>query len=797
MSIARYGHKWFLFRKRWLGIGAAQADETIDLTPFFLLGRILPGWDAIRNQIPDGERLAGGDVVEERKAALQNALESFDAQQRDGLLSLDMQYLHALALEMSGRIDLAKAELERIVELYPEEQDASMILLSEMYERKGDWIRVYEELRTYLEPRKIQPLSDNPTVVDIEWPPDDIVYASASQIRLNPLTRLINAQLELRLHLAALHTAKVAYRMYPYSARIIELLATAHMRLDQPEEALALLGQPRVRDVRSLDLMEAEALLATERFNTLADFNRKSLLPQVRIDSDAVQHVSLPSAELSLLWHQWALPSEQQFAETAEAMRRNLSTAGSGLRPLLELWLAAYEGNCEGDLADQQRWLACGRDGVERATAMNQLTLLLCREERFLEAQEAARVAVSALPDVPVLWTILIGLSGGNPDLVADARRSCPESPDIWLADLVAGMRQRADDDPKVRAAWGDTMVTEALDADMLPATLTRAGEYLWRLGVRDAACRLARYVTPRARGLLPAYVLAIRCALYEQDEVWALECTQQAINSALQPLPELYRNLVALKMADGEMDTDPDMVNALRNLRKADPDNPIWPQMLGYIRFQRGGWEIIDALVEMNVAIAGGATNRVPYLIASEVSRLLQNYGRAADILKKGLQHNPGTPVLINNLAYTLSHDADQIADAVKLIPQLERLVGRDPRIRDTLAVVYLRSGRLDEAHAMIKEMLTDSKPASPLWFRANMHLAEIAWLRGNTRQAKAQLENLIKSSRNIPDEDILAANALLARVMGENAEYMNPMRAFVRGQLNGTTPQEAGEQP
>ncbi|MBT3193666.1 MAG: archaeosortase/exosortase family protein [Verrucomicrobia bacterium] len=793
MSIAKYGNKWFAFTKRRLGIPSAQATEALNLKPFFLLAQQFPRWKRIAEYIPHGKLLAERDTTPARKAACREAIDHF-ADHRDEL-SLDMQYLHVFALEMIGRIDLAKRELNNIVERYPSEEENARVVLSEVYERKGDWINVYETLRTYLEPRDASTEMLSPADIELSWPPDSLAQRTADTIHLKPLLRLVRAQLELRLGLAALHTARTTVELYPYSTKAIELLATAHTRLGDSEEALNLLSKPRVRDLRQLDLLEAKALFETERYNELSTFSKQVLIPQTRIPESTTQHTSLPPAELALLWHRVAIPSEVRFVENAEVLRRNLGTASSGLRKLLELWLEAYEQHCEGDLANSQRWLNCGRDAMERATALNQLALLLCREERYAEAEQAARHAVSVHPELPILWEILVSLSGGDVDVIAQARKACPHAPELWLAELVArtqpGPTGVVDEATQAaRCNWVSSTVTEALASEFPPATLTRAGEYLWRANMRDEATRIARSITERARGLLPSCIFMIRCALYEEDEDWALLCTEKAIAAALRPLPEFYENLVTLKAADGIIDTDPDMVNALRNLRKSDPTNQIWPQMLGYIRFQRGGWEIIDALFEMNVAIAGGATNRTPYLIASEVSRLLQNYDRAADILAQGLEHSPEHPALLNNLAYTLSQSNRRLDEAMALVPDLLSLADDNPQIRDTLAAVYIAGGKLDEAQLLAASILRDTEPGSPLWFRGNLFVAEIAWKRGKPREARSLLEGLLKSSRGVPDEDILAANTLLAKVAGETAEYVNPMRIFVKERLNGKKP-------
>ena len=57
-------------------------------------------------------------------------------------------------------------------------------------------------------------------------------------------------------------------------------------------------------------------------------------------------------------------------------------------------------------------------------------------------------------------------------------------------------------------------------------------------------------------------------------------------------------------------IDVDPEMIEALQNLRREEPSNPLWAEMLGYVRFRRGGWEIVDALSQMTDALSRGAQN-------------------------------------------------------------------------------------------------------------------------------------------------------------------------------------------
>lgn len=776
LAAVEYGTRWFVFRRHYLGLPAGNARETIDLKPFYILGVMLPGWRDVAQTVPLGGTLAVADTVPARKALLQQAISGFAAREQHTLPPIDIQYLHAQALERAGRLDLAREKLDAIVREHPQEAAAARELLAEMLERKGAWVQVYETLRTYLletpDPVGEEAVDGTSGIEDAtRWPPVPVaIRADTERIHLPPLLRLGEAQLKLHLPLAALFTAREAVRLFPYAPRAQALLADALLRTGEAEEALQRLGSPRVRNLHELDRLEAEALQATERFAQLDSFRRSRLLPPVTIPPGTVQNTSLPPAEISLLWHRTQIPPDTEFAATAATLRGNLEIAGDGLRPLFTLWLETWE--TPGAELDITRWAATGRDRIEKATALNQLTLLLCRESRFAEALTAARAAVAALPDSAHLWRILISLAGGDPVIIALARQSCPDNAEIWLADLVmrtrmGGSMPQTDADRERARERIAPLIDEA--GRYHPAARTRAAEYCWRGGLRDTAERLTRSLPDDARGLLPACIADIRSALHVQDTQRALRSTSMAINAAIAPVPALHENLVLLKSEDGTIDTDTEMVNSLRALRKSDPDNPLWSQMLGHVRFQRGGWEILDAMFEMNSAIAGGATNRTPYLISAEVSRLLRHYDRAADTLRRGLAHHPGHPDLLNNLAYVLAQVPVRVPEAVALLPALETAATGTPGILDTIAVVHLRAGQFEQAHQTLIRLLKHAEPGSPLWFRAQTHLAEIAWQQDKDQTAMSMLEQLLKGSRNIPDEDILAANALFNRITTE----------------------------
>jgi len=742
MMASQYGDAWFSFRRRRLGLASARASQRIDLRSFYPLGRSNAGWKELCERIPLGAELSLGDTTVIRARFLDRALQEFARRDEAGTLPLALQYEYVRALEVADKGELARERLHRIAEAFPAEKGRTRIVLSEIHERRGEWQRVYEVLRGYEK-------EDNPI--------------------LHPLVRLGRAHMILRLGLGAVHVSKQAVRLFPESSQAAAMLAGALLRYDSPEEALFFLEKPRPRYQKALDVLEAEALLQTQRFSELETFTHASLLPRIAVPADAKQDLFLSPAEHAAVWH-WTLDlSDRSVGAHAAAMKESSSTFASPfLRRLGQLWSLAHETQCEGESANPDTWLASGRDSTEKAVALSQLTLLLCWQGRYVEARNAVGRAVRLLPCAPSLWKLLISLSGADAAVLAAARRECPEDPDLWLSELVV-RTQRATGKADTGEKWDEEAVLQELQPLLKgrgaysPVTLTRAGDYLLRGGMKRAATLIARHVVQRARGLLPAYVLGIRCAVEPDDREWALECTGRAINASLAPSPVLYEKLVGLKSEDDPMATDSEMVEGLKQLRKAYPSNPLWAQMLGYVRFQRGGLEIAGALDNMRDAIRAGATNRIPYAVAAEASRLIGNIDGAVNLLRMGLKQHPDDLAMLNNLAYTLVSDTGRVAEAEAMIPELmER--GRDnPNVMETVATIHLRSGRTAVAEEILKALLPGSEPGEPLWFQLNLRLAEVAVEKKEWESAEDILKEALKRGSRVPDHDIIAANELL----------------------------------
>ncbi|MGQ9662689.1 MAG: archaeosortase/exosortase family protein [Kiritimatiellia bacterium] len=296
LAAARYGHLWFVFRKHFLGMQASSPRDTYDIRPLLLLARLLPlQSERWQDWIPLAEELKDGVTTAIRKQFLNDAIAEFERRYAARKLSLPLQLEFARALEMTGNVDAVRQLLESIARNYPEHKEEVRILLSEVFERKGEWQQVYECLRGY-------PTSDSP--------------------HLKPLLRLFAAQYFLNLGNSALYSARVAFRLYPTSTQALDALATALRRYDSPEDALFLLSWPRVRKQRSLDFLEAEMLYETQRYTEANSFRRSALLPQITIPAEALQSLVLPPAELALMRHRIYLPRNRSSTATPKSYER-------------------------------------------------------------------------------------------------------------------------------------------------------------------------------------------------------------------------------------------------------------------------------------------------------------------------------------------------------------------------------------------------------------------------------------------------------------------------------------------
>lgn len=224
-----------------------------------------------------------------------------------------------------------------------------------------------------------------------------------------------------------------------------------------------------------------------------------------------------------------------------------------------------------------------------------------------------------------------------------------------------------------------------------------------------------------------------------------------------------LYKKLVELKTRGDDVATDADMLEALKTLRSEDPGNALWAHLLGYVRLQRGSFDVVDAMNHMQDALEGGLTNRSTYLAGAQAAMYVDNFREAERFLREGRRHHPDDTAILNNLVHALASYPEGLPEARSLLPRLLGKGGNDPAILDTIADVYIKTAQLARAEDTVYRILRLTRADSAHAFRAKMHLARINLLRGNAVRARTILNDILTNPRLVPAEDIRSARSLL----------------------------------
>ena len=399
------------------------------------------------------------------------------------------------------------------------------------------------------------------------------------------------------------------------------------------------------------------------------------------------QPLLLPQAELAVELHVGQRLPQDERTRAAAACKDKAAGAVSPFAGDLDRLMAAWfatDGNEE--MSSPARWAAIGRDNTEQGIALDELAGLLAREGRFPEAAAAEQRAVELMPESAMLWRMMVGLAHGDPKTVNAAYGRCPADPEIWLAHIVSGIRDGKSE------AWASAELEEAVARDAYsPGTLVRAGDFLRRQNMTGAAARAAKAAIADCRGLLPAYVLGMRCALATGDTNWAVACAKDAANNALEQTP-FNKIVAALKM--GRNATDMDTVDTLEKLVAQSPNRPVWATTLGRLYLDRGNPRQALSLFEPFIDQESINLQMRSILAAAESARRSGDSEEAIRILEKAYAKDPSNRFVLNNLVHTLALDLNGLPRARQLLPKLAAAYGDSFVLFDTTALVYSQAG-------------------------------------------------------------------------------------------------------
>jgi exosortase/archaeosortase family protein len=714
LAPAQFGEAWFTVRRRTVGLQSGALEATVDLAPICRQSRFAPPFRSVWEQVPVLEAMLDPRTERVRRTFLESSVAEFARREEADALTVRMQMAYPIALAKLERYAEAHRRLDRIMERYPDREAEALFQHAVFYDEQADWQRAYEALARY--------------------------GRVAETPNLFAHMLLVNALMNLDLGVAAMETVRRARAVFPGAPRLDLAEASIWNAFGFKEQALHVIESSTAS---AKSYIVVHVLRETGRFEAARRLAAVLGMRDVGALPDVEQNLRPAPAEL-VVKRRWPEPlddagMDREAARYAAAQREAASPFMRDLNAACAAW---YRGRGAADLSNPERWTALGRDTLEQASALNRLTTFLAWRGRYAEAERAARAAVALLPEAPVLRRILVALTEGEPEDVTAARGACPNDPHIWLAELVTRVNRAADGDADARA-WARAFIEDAVASRRFSAgTMTRAGDFLLRKGWTEAATVAARDAVARARGLLEAYVLGLRCAVLNRDEDWALSCALQGIDHARDPSP-FYKTVVELK-ASGRK-TDQDMIAALEYLHERFPRETTWAEQLARIYFEKR--DTGRALSILRPAMASDlGLARVQSLIvaAAEAARLEGDLNRAVEILEVAYALYPDNLNVLNNLVYSYAQKTEWLPQARALLDTLLEKAGNTFAVLDTAAVVYLRSGQLDLANQYMTQALervdADSYAASEM----RLNAAEILYRMGKYERALESLEHV-----------------------------------------------------
>jgi len=681
LAPVQFADRWFVFRKRRVGLPAGSEHAVIALGPLYFERKAWP-------EAPLARELAEAHPGRIREKYLRLCIAELDKRAAAGALPLRLQLLYPEALLLDGRYGEAHTKLDDVARTRPQERPALFSKHAEIYEKQADWRRMYEALRQYRE------LVDQPPL-------------SISIMQINALMRLGHSA-------QAMVLAREALTRFPGTPEVHRAIGSIWAVLGDAEEALFALqkGQAgREPPVMSEFFFAAERFVEANRVRRacgMATFppQRQTLLP--RPAEQAVQRLWAPAL------------STQEMAAQAKTLAADSARMASpfidGLGRLKADW---YQSGGDPVDSDMQRWESVGRDNTERGVALNELAMLLARQQRYAEADTTAQRALVFAPNFVGLWRARVALTEGDPAVIEAARRACPKDGEIWLAELVVQTRAQHTN------GWARARIEEAVRENLFsPGVITRAGDFLLRHGQHRAAETAARHAIHTGCGLLPAYVLGLRCALAANNMTWALDCALDAAEFASEPWPflDVY---AAIQMS--RYRTDPATLSALERLRKQFPTNPKWGQRLGDAFLQqadpRNAMRVLDPLLERYPKQVDLRT----FVLAAEAARRTGNIAKSVSILEAAYAAHPSSRVVLNNLVYTLALDPKTLPRAQSLLPKLLEVWGDSFAVLDTAALVHRQANEFAKAAEFLQKAQQTALTLDPWWAQANVHALDI----------------------------------------------------------------------
>lgn len=146
-------------------------------------------------------------------------------------------------------------------------------------------------------------------------------------------------------------------------------------------------------------------------------------------------------------------------------------------------------------------------------------------------------------------------------------------------------------------------------------------------------------------------------------------------------------------------------------------------------------------ALQQYRAALKKDPKHAQSWLLLGDLSYQRRDYDEAERAYRRAVKLRPENGDIYNNLAWTYLQQGRNLDKAEELIKQALKLTpGHRPYYLDTLGVILLRLGRVQESLAALKESVDTLPPDRPaLLAEAYTHLAEAYCAAGDEPGARA----------------------------------------------------------
>jgi len=716
----RFARDWFVFRKLDLGIVTGDPLAVIDVTSVTNLPEEADITLPPLTSVPMAAEVKQLHLGEAGPGLVGTCISKLEETARQGELPYALKTLYADMLEVAGRIDDTHDLLDKMRDAHPERKTELLVRRIRLYDRQQRWQEAYEALRT----------------LKMETP---LPALAADRAMINTLMRL-------GLGLYALDVAVESAKVFPNSMRTRALLAAIWEAHGYEEEALFVLRQRSSEP----NTVIARLLGKTGRLEEARRIRRILGMEDMKLGPG--QQVLLPPAELTVMKPATPSVERRRRPDVEELAARVETDASPFIRELDRFTMEWYGSGNRQSLVLPARWEPIGRDPRETAVAGHKVAMLAMTDGLHDAALDTVVRSTELMPLSPILWRIRIALTEGAEDVVSKARAACPQDPEIWLAYLVTGIRDSREGFDPVRE------IARTREDDIFSSgTFVRAADFLLRNELPRAAAMAARHAVKDETDYLPAYVVALNCAMALRDADWAVNMALKAENLAPDPWP--FRKIVArLKIVKGLR--DPDLIRRLTLLRDRFPDEFEWGMHLGAVHFGRddvqAAGKVFYGLLERQWEMMDAG----PLLLAADYALGNERYDECIHILTNAWTRFPDNVNVLNNLVLALAASGTRIDEARRLLPELLSM-SDIASVHDTAATVARRSGDIERAANCLDEALARVTKDEPRhWREIHLNAAEFHYERGNHERSWEILDELRGGAKHDFPSDARAAS-------------------------------------